>query len=327
MKQDRSATPDRVHSSISPIGGTAVGGVDSRGQRAPSQPEPADTLVRVPISRRMLADDEEVLIDLRPHWVFLAGPVVLTAVAVAVAVAVVVEFPSAPVGVAGVLAAMIAVPVIWLAGRLIRWLSISLVVTTTRIILRQGVFSRDLVQVRLHRVADVHCRQTLIGRVIGSGRLVIEVVGDQPLAVDDVRRPRRLQRVINRQLEEVAHGGRYGPAHEATGVVESAGPARPDASLLDDTPPHGVAVTSPLPAATWPGGPVSPPTYAPGPGPPVHAGGWSSEVDTSVDYVTQPSGGPPSIPEQLIQLDDLRRRGIVSADEFESKKAELLDRL
>jgi hypothetical protein len=37
--------------------------------------------------------------------------------------------------------------------------------------------------------------------------------------------------------------------------------------------------------------------------------------------------GTPSIPEQLIQLDDLRRRGIVSEDEFESKKAELLDRL
>ena len=294
---------------------------------ARSQPEPTDTLVRVPISRRMLADDEEVLIDLRPHWVFLAGPVVLTAVAVAVAVAVVVEFPSAPVGVAGVLAAMIAVPVVWLAGRLIRWLSISLVVTTTRIILRQGVFSRDLVQVRLHRVADVHCRQTLMDRVIGSGLLVIEVVGDQPLAVDDVRRPRRLQRVINRQLEEVAHGGWYGPGQEGTVVAESAGPARPHVSLLEATPPHGVAVTSPLPPTTWPGGAVPPSANVPGPVPAVHAGGWSSEADTSVSYLTQPVGGPPSIPEQLIQLDDLRRRGIVSADEFESKKAELLDRL
>ena len=34
-----------------------------------------------------------------------------------------------------------------------------------------------------------------------------------------------------------------------------------------------------------------------------------------------------SVPEQLIQLDDLRRRGIVTPAEFEAKKAELLGRL
>jgi membrane protein YdbS with pleckstrin-like domain len=298
-----------------------------RRQRGPSKPEAAGTLVRVPISRRLLAEEEEVLVDLRPHWAFLAGPVVLTAVAVAVAVAVVVKFPSAPVGVAGVLAAMIAVPAIWLVGRLIRWLSISLVVTTTRIILRQGVFSRDLVQVRLHRVAEVHCRQTLIDRLIGSGRLVIEVMGDQPLAVDDVRRPRRLQRVINRQLEEVVHDGWFGAAYEGTASPEPAGLTHPDSSFLQDTPPHGVAMTSPLPAATWPGSLVPPPPYVPGQAPPLHAGGWPHEPDASAGYPTQSLAGTPSIPEQLIQLDDLRRRGIVSEDEFESKKAELLDRL
>ena len=98
----------------------------------------------MPISRRVLADDEEVLVDLRPHWVFLLGPAVLTVVAVAVAIAVAVEFPKAPVAVAGVLAVMVAVPALWLAGRVIRWLGISLVVTTTRLIYRQGVFGPGL---------------------------------------------------------------------------------------------------------------------------------------------------------------------------------------
>ncbi|HUA94179.1 MAG TPA: PH domain-containing protein, partial [Acidimicrobiales bacterium] len=237
------------------------------------------------------------------------------------------QFPSAPVGVAGVLAAMIAVPAVWLAGRLVRWLSISLVVTTTRLILRQGVFRRDLVQVRLQRVAEVHCRQTLTDRLIGSGRLVIEVVGDQPLAVDDVRRPRRLQRVINRQLEQVVQGGWYGPAPEDHAPAEPVGPGRPHASFLGDTPPHGVPVPAPLVAATWPGEPVAPPAYVPGQAPPAPAAGWSPETEHPAGYMGQPPGGLPSIPEQLIQLDDLRRRGIVSEEEFESKKAELLDRL
>lgn len=39
-----------------------------------------------------------------------------------------------------------------------------------------------------------------------------------------------------------------------------------------------------------------------------------------------PSGGH-SIPEQIEQLDELRQRGIISDDEFDRKKAELLDRM
>ncbi len=35
----------------------------------------------------------------------------------------------------------------------------------------------------------------------------------------------------------------------------------------------------------------------------------------------------PSIPEQIAQLDDLRQRGVISPEEFEAKKAELLRRM
>jgi membrane protein YdbS with pleckstrin-like domain len=285
----------------------------------------------VPISRRILADDEEVLVDLRPHWVFLAGPAALTAVAVAAAVTVAVEFPSAPVGVAGVLAAMIGVPALWLVGRVVRWLSISLVVTTTRIVLRHGVFSRDMVQVRLQRVAEVHCRQSLVERVIGSGRLVIELVGDQPLALDDVRRPRALQRVITRQLDELEHGGTYGG-----GLPWSNASAEPTAALgshtaaLGDTPPHGVASASMSTAPhapTWPLGAPTTSTSSPTSPFPAGIGDRPAEIDAWGGSPKRQSDAPPSIPERLIQLDDLRRRGIISDDEFQTKKAELLDRL
>jgi membrane protein YdbS with pleckstrin-like domain len=223
----------------------------------------------VPISRRLLDDDEEVLVDVRPHWEFLAGPAVLTGVAVGVAVTVVVEFPGAPIGVAGVLAAMIALPTVWLAGRTVRWLSIGLAVTSTRIILRQGVFSRDVLQVRLQRVVEVHCHQTLIDRLIGSGRLVLELVDDRPFAVNDVRRPRRLQRVIDRQRDEAAHGGRYGPSVAVGVPTDPAGPFSTRALDLADTPPHGVTATSTLPVATWPAESVPTPAHLSLPAPTV----------------------------------------------------------
>lgn|GEM_PF-211233 len=288
----------------------------------------------MPISTRLLDDDEEVLVDLRPHWVFLSGPAALTAVALAVAITVVVRFPNAPIGVAWVLAAMVVVPAVWLVARVVRWLGISLVVTTYRVIYRRGIVGRDLVQVRLQRVAEVHYTQTLIDRVIGSGRLVIELIGDSPMAVDDVRRPRALQRVVNRQLDQLAEDraaqdrtigftglpGVAGPGGLVPGGAPWAAregnppaadvPAQPvvvpQPFTLADTPPHGTPAVPPsIDATTLPSAPAVPSHYAPPPPAPVAQ----------------------SVPDQLIQLDDLRRRGIISDAEFEAKKVELLSRL
>jgi len=256
---------------------------------------PGSTLAPVPISRRVLADDEEVLVDLRPHWVFLAGPAILTAVALAVAVTIAVEFPTAPVAVAGVLAALVAAPLLWLAARVVRWLGISLVVTTARILYRQGVFGRDLVQLRLQRVTEVHFVQTLVDRLIGSGQLVLEITGGDPMVLDDVRHPRSLQRVINRQLGELGSAGHY------EGWVPGQRPVVPGPPPMDDTPSHGVLIAPPVPSTASGSAPSSP----------------------------SPSSSAPSvsIPDQLIQLDDLRRRGIISDGEFAVKKTELLRRL
>ncbi len=39
------------------------------------------------------------------------------------------------------------------------------------------------------------------------------------------------------------------------------------------------------------------------------------------------AAAPPSVPEQLNQLAELRDRGVITAAEFEAKKAQLLDRM
>lgn len=44
-------------------------------------------------------------------------------------------------------------------------------------------------------------------------------------------------------------------------------------------------------------------------------------------YAAQPNGAPTSIPDQIDQLDRLRRRGAITEAEFERKKTELLNRL
>jgi hypothetical protein len=70
-----------------------------------------------------------------------------------------------------------------------------------------------------------------------------------------------------------------------------------------DTPPFGLGVVTDDTA------PESGPAPAPTPGSPV------------------PPAAPFEIRDRLIELDDLRKRGIISEEEFAAKKSELLNRI
>ncbi len=96
----------------------------------------------MPFPRRLLTEDEEVVVELRPHWAFLGRPLVVAVAVVALAITLAVNFSNAPVGVLYVLLALVTGSALWLAGRLVRWFASSLVVTNTRIIQRTGVFAR-----------------------------------------------------------------------------------------------------------------------------------------------------------------------------------------
>jgi len=195
----------------------------------------------VPISTDLLDDDEEVLVDLRPHWVFFIGPLFLTAASIAVTVVVFREFPKAPVAVAYLLAVVIGVPALWLIARLARWFGTSLVVTDRRIVFRTGVLGRRVVNLRMQRIVDTHCTQRPLERLIGSGRIVLEVEGEGGgVALDDVRRPRALQRVINRQLNEMDAGWQL---YRSPSTAERDWDDRRGSERPDRTPPSGVPMT------------------------------------------------------------------------------------
>lgn len=270
-------------------------------------------------ARKVQSDDEEVLAELRPHVVFLAAPLLLVAGALASAVAIAVRFPNAPVSVAWVLGAMVLLPSLWLGARLLRWRAIRFLVTTNRLVYRRGVLGRDVVQLRLQRVAEVHCTQSILGRALGSGRLVFEVAaGDRPLVVDDVRRPRAMQRLITRQLNEMDPA--YGGAWQGPSPATSAGPDRTQqvpalARTMPAVPRRAPVPARQAPTRVW--NDVPGPTWS---DTPPH-GLASSHGAQGVDFT------PASVPGRLVQLDELRRRGIISQEEFARKKAELLQRL
>ena len=267
----------------------------------------------MPLPRKLLNDDEELLAEMRPHWVFYGGPLGAAALTGAAILTLVIGLKP-PTWADYPLIAIAAVPTLWLAGRLIKWRSYTLALTSTRILVRQGVFGRDTVQLRLQRITEVNIAQTLPERMLGTGRLVIDVQGeDDSLILHDVRKPAVVQRVVNSQINELVGGGEReevpqsmrphdAPRHREEWQPNAEPPvATPafDAPRHDDTPPFGNEAVTPAEPE-----PADSGTPAPRPG--------------STD------GG---VHERLIELDDLRRRGILTDEEFQAKKSELLGRI
>jgi hypothetical protein len=277
------------------------------------------TLRGVPLPRKFLNEDEELLVELRPHWVFFAGPLGIAVLSVAAIVAVLVAAPSIPNWGADVLMALAAIPVLWFVGRLLRWRAYTMALTTTRVIERRGVFDRNIVQLRLQRITEISLSQKLWERMVGVGRLLIDVQGeDDAIVVEYVRKPGIVQRVINGQINELIGGGSAEPIPpELRDVGVRSARTRPDPRPgLHDTPPFGVPVTvseddeetmDPAAPAATPATTTAPPTTA---------------------YPIPASGaGAADIRDRLIELDDLRQRRIISEEEFAAKKAELLSRI
>jgi membrane protein YdbS with pleckstrin-like domain len=253
----------------------------------------------VPLPRKFLNDDEELLVEIHPHWVFIFGPLATSVVGVGAIVAILVALGNSATWAIYPLLAVAAVPVVWLLGRILRWRTYILALTTTRVVLRHGVFDRDVVQLRLQRITEINLNQKLWERALGTGRLIVDVQGeDDSLIIEYVRKPAIVQRVINSQINELIGGGSAEPIPtELQPRHPQGGPAE---QRSDDTPPFGTPATEPV-----------------------------SDEETPESPPGAPSGGAThsDIRDRLIELDELRQRGIISDEEFATKKAQLLDRI
>lgn len=199
---------------------------------------------------RRLNEGEEVVLDLHPHWWYLAGAVATTAAVIAGSITALAL--SAPPAAGWVVLVALVASAAWLLLRYLRWRTSRFILTTSRLIERRGVLSRTSREIPVMGLSDITYRQTLFERLIGAGTVLVESPGkDSPEYFPDLPRPARVQNEIFRLMDETRRG----------------------------TSPQ----LAPDPAA--------------------------------------------SIPDQIDQLDRLRRRGVISDADFEQKKAQLLDRM
>lgn len=206
----------------------------------------------------LLSDDEEVVVDMHPHWWTMVPISALLAVVIIGGLLIVAASVDGNLGLGlnvivglAVLATLVAFGI-----RYAKWTTTEFVVTTERVISRSGVFAKNGIEIPLDRINTVFFNQSAFERVAGSGDLGIESAGEGGRQTfTNIRKPNLVQAEIYAQKERFE--------------------------------------------------------------------------DRRLDRIGRASNTPrqATIPEQISQLDELRRQGVVSDAEFEAKKAELLDRM
>ena len=256
------------------------------------------------LPRKFLNEDEELLAELRPHWIFMFGPLFTSIGVWAAIIVLVVLWANPPSWLNYPIIVLALIPGLWLLGRYVRWRSYTVAITSTRILVRQGILGRDTVQLRLQRITEVNLRQTLIERLLGTGSLVIDVQGeDDSLTLEYMRKPAIVQRVINSQINEIVGGGRREPVPYDMLPADARRAAARRARRPWRRARHAA----------------------------LRGGGTGARVRAGAPIRARLQPPPAPLPfeirDRLIELDDLRRRGILSEEEFAAKKSELLNRI
>jgi uncharacterized membrane protein YdbT with pleckstrin-like domain len=174
---------------------------------------------------KLLAEDEEIVRHLHPHWLTVFWPVVAFLLVVGGA-----SFGAALIPAGSnqglyrllVLAVAAVLLLVFVVVPLLRWRTTHYVITTHRLLFRAGIVARHGRDIGLSRITDVSYRQSIWERLINSGTVIIESAGDSGATV--LRRipdSDGVQQLLNHMIEEDADrraqesadylGEHYGP--------------------------------------------------------------------------------------------------------------------
>lgn len=192
--------------------------------------------------------NEEIILDLRPNWWFLAGSIFYLIISLIFA-SVIFGFSNSN-GFLQIIAILPAVfALLYFVQRYASWMTTRFVLTTDRIANRSGLLHRQGIEIPLERVNTVFFSQTFFERILRTGDLVIESAGEQgQQKFSNIPNPLGVQNEIQHQMD--------------------------------------------------------------------------AQKDHSRTMISQDS-----IPDQIDKLDRLRQRGVITEEEFQIKKADLLSRL
>jgi len=191
----------------------------------------------------------------------------------------------------GVAIAVALVPAVEVARIVLDWLNERYIITNRRVMEVRGIINKNVRDSALEKVNDVELNQSIVGRLLGYG--TVEIITGSDIGVNEFRRisnPVRFKReMLN--AKEAYHVA--GPGLDDERAVPPASRAQTPVKAADAEPTKGKTPEQ------------------------------SAEPEKESD--AKPSKS--DILELVAELAELHQKGIISAEEFQAKKTELLARL
>lgn len=153
--------------------------------------------------RKLLAEHETLVFDLKPHWIALAPAAVWTLLIVVLA-GFGISLTDDPewADLAIVIVALVAFAVL-AVNPFLQWMYTNFVLTSDRLITRHGVIAKQSKEIPLERINDVTFTQGIFERMLGAGDLLLESAGERgQTRISNVRSPEQVQLRIFKETEE-----------------------------------------------------------------------------------------------------------------------------
>jgi len=185
----------------------------------------AATTVRVmTFPRKNLNEGETIALDMHPHWWYFAEPAfsVVGSIALGIWVATLDEGALKTLLRWLVLALLVGTG-LWLLFRAATWRTTNFVITSQRIIFRQGLIAKRGMEIPLDRLNNVNFNQGVFERMLGAGDLLIESGGeDGQQRFTDIKDPAGVQNLLHSEVEKLRNrkGGGFAAPSAAMSVPE-----------------------------------------------------------------------------------------------------------
>ncbi len=160
----------------------------------------------MPYPDKLLGEDEDIVQHLHPHWLTLFWPVVRFLLIVGAASFALAVIPAGPEqGVLRMLVLALAVVLLLtaVAVPVLRWRTTHYVITTHRLLFREGILTRSGRDLAYGRITDVSFTQTLWERIIRSGRVTIQTA-ENAMVLRRIPDSDGVQQLLNHMVEEDA---------------------------------------------------------------------------------------------------------------------------
>jgi membrane protein YdbS with pleckstrin-like domain len=276
-------------------------------------------------AEKLLSRGEEIVYSSRQHWFAVIARVWLWIVIVIVALAMVIFLMTGqePFGGETVDGALTIIGLVALIGTLAYigfviwdWRNQEWLITTRRVMRAEGVLNKSVTDTSLEKINDARLDQNVFGRIFGFGTLDILTaaeefsgggVADFPMIADPVTFKKAMfDQKHSLENPDLAPPPRYQSSSSAPPEMQRAEPMPPRAGS-DRVAVHEEGA-APLPESAEA----------------AAAAAVASQTPAAAAAARSPAD---ELGETLERLADLRDRGLITAEEYETKKRDLLERM